>query len=341
MIKYFSFVSVFLFVLWLGVQVKSINNEPLEKMQVQKVIEELGGERSPNYPDKLLVGASAEIGENIIKFGNSKGLEGGMTVRQSKHFVCTSCHNVEQESAYLNIEDPEERLAYTSEKGLPFLQGSPLFGIVNRTSFYNGDYEKKYGDLVIKARNNIREAIQLCAVECSQGRALKDWEVESILMYLWKIDLKLENLVLEEAELDIIESAIYEGQKKDKAKEIIKSKYLSKASAHFVNPPKNYKVGIDSIQGNPDNGGEIYNKACLYCHERNDYSFYELDSEKLTFRQLRNHMDIYDQRSFYHVVRYGTKPMGGKKAYMPHYTKEKMSDQQMEDLRSYILREAE
>ena len=48
-------------------------------------------------------------------------------------------------------------------------------------------------------------------------------------------------------------------------------------------------------------------------------------------------MKIYDQRSIYHVNRYGTKPMGGKKAYMPHYTLEKMSNQQLEDLRAYIL----
>ena len=341
MIKYFSFASVFLFVLWIGVQVKSMSEQPLEKMQVQKVIEELGGEESPNYPNKLLVGASAEIGENIVKFGNSRGLEGGFTKRQSKHFVCTSCHNIEQESAFLNFEDPQERLDFTNEKGLPFLQGSPLFGIVNRTSFYNGDYEKKYGDLVIKARNNIREAIQLCAVECSQGRALKDWEVESILMYLWKIDLKLENLVLDQAELDVIESAVYEGQKKEEARKIIKTKYLSNAPAHFMSPPEDYKKGIESITGNPENGAKIYDNACLFCHERNDYSYYELDSEKLTFKQLKNQMDIYDQRSFYHVVRYGTKPLAGKKAYMPHYTEEKMSNQQMEDLRSYIIQKAE
>ncbi len=338
MIKIPFFIAIIGFMYWVGTQ----NNEHpnMEEMQVQKVLEELGEASSPNYPDMVLPGATAEIGENIVKIGNSAGLDGNFTRRQSKHFVCTSCHNIEKESAYLNVEDPQERLEYTAEKGLPFVQGSPLYGIVNRVSFYNGDYEKKYGDLVDKARNNIREAIQLCAVECSQGRPLKNWEIESILMYLWSIDLKIKDFNYTQEELDIIESAIYEGQQKEKAADILKSKYLDHAPATFINPPENYKAGFTDITGNPENGKLIYENACLYCHMENDYSFYELDNDKITFRQLKRRMKIYDQRSFYHVNRYGTKPMAGKKAYMPHFTEEKMSNQQLEDLRAYILESA-
>ena len=339
MIKYFTFLTIVGFMYWVGAQNKEIVR--LEDMQVQKVLEELGAEESPNNPDKILPGATPEIGENIVKYGNSKGLDGAFTQRQSKHFVCTSCHNIEQESAYLNIEDPQERLEYTNEKGLPFVQGSPLYGIVNRVSFYNDDYEKKYGDLVFKARNNIREAIQLCAVECSQGRALKPWEIESILMYLWSIDLKIKDLEFSMEELDMLESAIYEGQKPEQAITLLKSKYLDRAPASFISPPENYKKGFENIEGVPENGKLIYENGCLHCHNKNDYSYFELDSEKITFKQLKSRMKIYDQRSFYHVNRYGTKPMAGKKAYMPHYTKEKMSDQQLEDLRAYILQSAE
>ncbi len=308
---------------------------------VQSLLEELGAPRSANYPDLNMVGVSAEIGEFIIKTGVSQKLNGGKTLRQSKHFVCTSCHNIEQESAYLNVVDPQETLEYTNEKGLPFLQGSALHGIVNRTSFYNDDYEKKYGDLVFKARNNIREAIQLCAVECSQGRSLKDWEVESILAYLWTIDLTLDNLVFEPMEIDVLEEALNEGKDKEKAISILKSKYLETSPAHFVDPPANRKMGIDSIVANPDNGKMIYENSCFHCHKNNDYSFYRLDDETLSFRQLKRQMGRYDVRSVYQVVRYGTSPLAGKKAYMPHYPIEKMSIQQMEDLRSYIYQQAE
>ena len=337
MSKYIIFLLISVSSLWFGLQndIQLSGNE-----SVQGIIEKLGDEPSPNYPNKLLPGASAEIGESIVKEGLSRNLGGGFTFRQSKYFVCTSCHNIDQESAYLNIVDPQERLEYSAEKGLPFLQGSPLFGIVNRTSFYNDDYEKKYGDLVFKARHDIREAIQLCATECSQGRSLKDWELESVLMYLWTIDLKIDNLVFNGDELNLIENALNDGLERSKALEVIKSKYLDHSPAHLVDPPVDRKNGVEGITGIPENGKLIYENSCLYCHQTHDYSFYKLDNDVLTFKQLKNRMKFYDSRSFYQVVRYGTQPMAGKKAYMPHYTQEKMSIQQLEDLRSYIVSQA-
>ena len=141
--KYIIIVVGLLYGFWIGVQndMTKITGEET----VQQVLDELGDTPSPNLPNRLLPGASVEIGEFLVKFGKSQNLSGGNTMRQSRHFVCTSCHNVERESAYLNIEDPEERLAFTHEKGLPFVQGSPLFGIVNRTKFYNDD---KIGELL-------------------------------------------------------------------------------------------------------------------------------------------------------------------------------------------------
>jgi mono/diheme cytochrome c family protein len=44
----------------------------------------------------------------------------------------------------------------------------------------------------------------------------------------------------------------------------------------------------------------------------------------------------YHPHSMYQVIRYGTPPKSGKRAYMPQYTSEKMSDQQVADLRAYI-----
>lgn len=339
MIKYIVIFVLCFSTLWMGFREDSVRLKGDES--VQQILEQLGEEKSPNYPTKPLVGSSKEIGESIVKTGVSRRLSGGKTMKQSKHFVCTSCHNIEQESAYLNVVDPQERLEYTAEKGLPFLQGSPLFGIVNRTQFYNDDYEKKYGDLVYPARENIREAIQLCAVQCSQGRALKDWEIESILDYLWTLDLKLDNLVLDQTEIDLLENALNKSSNGTEAISMLKSKYMNRAPAHFIDPPTDRKMGIDSIVGNPANGKLIYENSCFHCHKTNNYSFFRLDEEKLSFRQLKNNMTKYDVRSVYQVVRYGTEPHGGKKAYMPHYPLEKMSLQQMEDLRTYIYQQAD
>ena len=42
------------------------------------------------------------------------------------------------------------------------------------------------------------------------------------------------------------------------------------------------------------------------------------------------------EMSVYEIVRRGTNPIAGYKPYMPHYTQEKLSNQQIEDLVAYI-----
>jgi len=114
---------------------------------VSSVLEALGEDLSDTKP-KLNSASSAQIGEDIIRNGFSKrdGLK--KSRRQSKHFVCTSCHNLEREDPDLSLSDPQARLDYVIGKGIPFLQGTTMYGAVNRTSFYNDDYYKKYGDLI-------------------------------------------------------------------------------------------------------------------------------------------------------------------------------------------------
>lgn len=302
------------------------------------------GEAAPNHmPDESIAGASAEKGEDIVKKGIAAKPSGGKTGTQSNHFVCTSCHNVELEDPDLLKSDPEARLSYVAKNGLPFLQGTTLYGAVNRSSFYNGDYEKKYGDLVEPTRNNLREAIQLCAIECSQGRKLKDWELESVLRYLWTLEFKMDDLGFSEMEYEKLNDLKkhYQGGINETAISLINSKYLRGSPAHFVTPPEDRKEGYSGLTGNPENGKLIYNLSCLHCHENERYSFFNLDDSKMSFSYLKRHFKKYSHASVYQVARYGTSPLPGKRAYMPQYTKEKMSDQQLEDLRAYIEQQAE
>jgi hypothetical protein len=139
---------------------------------VEDVLVELGARPMPHVADVTIPGVSVEIGAQIVLSGITSYIDGKKTSKQSKHFVCTSCHNVQREDPDLAQADPQARLEYGAEHGIPFLPGTTLYGAVNRSTFYNGDYEKKYGDLVKPARNDLREAIQLCAIECSQGRLL-------------------------------------------------------------------------------------------------------------------------------------------------------------------------
>ncbi|HKK73724.1 MAG TPA: c-type cytochrome [Saprospiraceae bacterium] len=307
---------------------------------VAQVLLDLGDEPSPHYPDTTLPGASAAVGRALFQEGIAAKPGGGTTSKQSRHFVCTSCHNIEREDPDLRVSDPQARLEYVKEKGLPFLQGTALYGAVNRRSFYNGYYEKKYGDLVRPARNDIREAIQLCAIECSQGRLLEDWELESVLAYLWTIDLKMKDLQLTEEEKNIIEAARPRTEGAEAAIRLVKSKYLKGSPATFVEPPKDRTVGYPGVVGDPQNGALIYELSCLHCHQGGLYAFFELDDSKATFKYLSKHMDRYTRYSIYQVTRWGTQPLQGKRSYMPNYTAEKMSRQQLEDLRAYIEQEA-
>jgi len=310
------------------------------KDKVADVLKKLGESDLSKYPNFKIQGVSAEAGRMLIEEGFSEKPNGGTTSKQSKHFVCTSCHNVVKEDIDLAYTNPQDRLTYSEELGIPFLQGTTLYGAVNRESYYNGDYEKKYGDLVIPARNNIREAIKLCAVECAQGRELKNWELESVLAFMWTIDLKMEDLLFNGEETEVLEKIMLEGGNKKQGIDIIKSKYAMGADAHFVYPPENRKEGY-AFEGNPENGKLIYDNSCLHCHEKQRYSYFDLDNSKLTFKYLKKKLKGYAPHSIYQVIRWGVPSKSGKKAYMPQYTQEKMSDQMIEDLRAYIEKRAE
>ncbi|GLR16848.1 hypothetical protein GCM10007940_14630 [Portibacter lacus] len=311
-----------------------------QNLSVRETLESLGEYELTNHEvDSSIKGASVERGMEIVTKGYTRNKNGRKTSRISKHFVCTSCHNIQREDPNLAVIDPQARLEYTDAVGLPFLQGSPLYGIVNRDSFYNNDYEKKYGDLVFAARDDLRQAIQLCSTECSQGRAMKKWELESVLMYLWTIDLKMNDLDIDKEEEMLIAKSIKEESNTKDAADLIKSKFLVESPAHFIPPPVDRTERKKSM-GDPKNGELIYNNSCMHCHDNRKYSFFNLDHSKATFRNLRNNLDNFHERSIYQVSRYGTSPVAGKKAYMPQYTKEKMSIEQLEDLKSYIIQEA-
>jgi mono/diheme cytochrome c family protein len=321
MIKIYS-IAVLLACLIIGASF-SFDSMSAEKISLSEVLEEKGLDYSQKRPDFSIDGVSVEVGKSIFHDGFAQKPGGGKTSKQSKHFVCSSCHNVEREDPDLSIIDPQARLEYTNERGLPFLQGSTMYGAVNRSTYYNGDYEKKYGDLVFPARNNIRNAIQLCATECAQGRKLKDWEIESILAYLWTLELKLEDIGLDAtsaAELGV---------------EGIQAKYLQGSPATFIAPPEDRKIGTGLV-GNPENGKLIYENGCLHCHYKGRYSFLHLDQSNLSLAHLKKSIPNYGRHSIYQVIRWGVPSKSGKASYMPQYTEEKMNDQQLTDLRSYI-----
>ena len=306
-----------------------------EDTYVWLLLQSLGDVPYPHQPDLSVQGASWERGMEIVRFGHTTAPDGKKSKRVSPHFVCTSCHNMERDEPDLLQSDPLARLRYAREKNLPFLQGSALYGIVDRSSFYNGDYVKKYGDLVKPARKDLRQAIHLCATECAQGRPLEAWEMESVLSYLFKIGLTVKDLKLSDQEWQSIQAAVRGEGDKAQAVALVRSKYLSGMPATFLDPPADRRKGLPPV-GDAETGRLLYEQSCLHCHLQKRYSLLDLDQTRASLKFLDRHFTRYSRYSVYQVARYGTQPLPGKRAYMPNYTREKMSEQMLEDLRAYL-----
>jgi len=275
-------------------------------------------------------------GETLIKEGKAKGPEGESSSRISKYYQCTTCHNLVQEDPDLRKRDPEMRLDYVVEKGIPFLQATTFHGVVNRESWYNDDYVKKYGDLVRRANEDLEASIQLCATECAQGRRLEGWEMKAVKAYFWNLGFRMGDLDLSEEEWSRIEAK----EDPEALIDLIKGKYMLKSPAHFAEAPPNKKKGYEGLVGRPEKGKMIYESSCQHCHKPRGVSWYVLDDNVLTFRQLVNDIPKDSHFSLYQIIRYGTYAVPGHRPYMPHYPLERMSHQQMEDLRAYIEQEA-
>lgn len=306
---------------------------------VNEVLEDLG---MPPLPHKIIPKEEQiKEGQELVKSGRTIH-NGKQTKYISKYYVCTTCHTLEREDPVLYQSNPETRLTYVKEKGLPFLQGTTFWGITNRESWYNDDYVKKYGDEKIeRAHKNLRESIQLCAIECSQGRPMEDWEIESVLAYFWTLELEMKDLALSGADWTRLKTESKVPTKRLALIQWLKSKYAIKSPATFYDAPPNKKEGFKSYEGRPDVGKDLYELSCLWCHKPYGVSHYILDNSKHSFRHLKKMIPKNSHFSLYQIIAYGTYAIPGHKPYMPHYPLERMSKQQVEDLRAYIQLKAE
>jgi len=299
------------------------------------------GKIKMNTVNTSIEGVSAEKGRDIIYNGSSAKQDGnGRTSNQSPYFKCTACHNVGRELNDLADISSEKRLEYAVENDLPFLQGTTFHGIVNRKTFYNDGYQKKYGHVpIIKASNtDIRQAIQLCATQCAQGRELEDWEIESVLAFYWTLELKVKDLNLDADGKKAIEDALTTDKSYAKAIHTIEDHFLDKSPATFDEEDKKHTVTEAEKKDVKrfKNGKAIYERSCLHCHEGRRYSFFDLDNSRFSFKNLLSRSHKSGNGSLHHVARHGTYPLAGKRAYMPLYPLEKMSKSQLVDLQVYI-----
>jgi len=295
------------------------------------------GDKKPMHFMGTYTPEQVKKGEEFVKIGKTTDASGKMTRYISKHYVCTSCHNIEQEDPDLRKSDPETRLSYVKEKGIPFLQGTTFKGIVNRESWYNDDYVKKYGDEKIEiAHENLRESIQLCAIECSQGRSMKDWEIDVVLAYYWSLQFQLKDLELKAQDYEKLNAPSPSAEERTALVTWLKTFYLQKSPANFYDSAPNKSTGYEGYTGDAAVGKDIYELSCLHCHKEGGVSHYILDNEPLSFKDIDRTMLKNSHFSLYQIIPYGTYAIPGHRPYMPHYPLERMNKQQVEDLRAYV-----
>lgn len=287
------------------------------------------GWQAPEHYRTDLDSSKIRQGEDLVNIGYTR-IDRINTKKISKHFVCINCHNVVPETKSPNISNPEERLTYMMENKLPFLQGSSLYGVINREAYFNGDYEKKFGNRALEARKDLGKAIQLCAEISSEGRVLEDWEVESILHYLNSIGLKMSDLFFNDDQVEVLHS-----NDKNQRIELVKSKYVKKYAATFGFPLA-ANIRSKGKKGDWQKGEYIFKFGCMHCHNPEGITTFTLEADQLNRSYLKNRMDKTNKKSIYEITRTGTQPKKLKKTYMPPYTYEKLTDEQLEHLAAYL-----
>jgi cytochrome c len=293
-----------------------------------------------DYPKHRPADISPELalkGKEIFFTGTTIGPDGKNIRKQSRHFTCNNCHNSAQEDPDLRVSDPELRLDYVLKNRMAFLPATTMYGTVNKSSWYNDDYLRKYGDLVKPAYTSLEYAIHLCATVCSQGRDFNDWEMKAMLAYYWSIQYKLGDLKLDADDWKRLRAAEGKGSDPATAK-WLQSYYRSGSPATFLEAPEDKGKGYDvTRKPNAARGRLIYDNSCLMCHDEQGPSNYlKLDNGAVSLSLFKNHFQSRGHLSLYEIVRHGTYADTGHRAYMPNYTAERMSNAQVEDLRAYF-----
>ncbi|MGB0932369.1 MAG: c-type cytochrome, partial [Chitinophagales bacterium] len=116
----------------------------------------------------------------------------------------------------------------------------------------------------------------------------------------------------------------------------LQDQYFQASPATFIGAYPSIQAS-EKLEGNPERGKSIYELSCLHCHAPQAHvTEFTLDNSRMNFKFLRNNFGKYNHYSLFQLSRYGTSPKMGYRPYMPNYTLERMSHQQMADLKAYI-----
>ncbi|BDS14744.1 cytochrome c family protein [Aureispira anguillae] len=318
------------------------NFEITDETKVWKVMTSLG-KVNVNVLDKQRR-HDATKGQQLVMRGYTRNFKGQKTAKTSSKLFCVACHTTEKEHPQIGTMNPQSRLEHGDSVGIPFLPGAPFYGLVNRVAFFTNDYQHIFAHknrLALQVgHRDIRKAIQACNTVYAKGRSLEAWEIESILAYLWTMELKMGDLQVPDTLITIIEDAIKTNIGNSRAVNLMRRYYQEVYPASLISPiPVGERNLISPVLNSYSNGRRVYKQSCLHCHAGKRYANFGLDRSQKTFKFLKKHFDLTSKYSIYDALRYspGSK---GNKTNPPHYTVERMSNQQLQDLRFYITQKA-
>jgi hypothetical protein len=283
-------------------------------------------------------------GEQLVTKGLTIDFQGKTTARTSPKLTCIACHTVEREHPIFGTMDPQSRLEHGDTTGIPFLPGAPFYGLVNRVAFFTDDYQSnfqhKHQQALVDGHRNIRLAIQACNKVYAKGRTLDNWEIESILAYLWTLELQMGDLKVPDTIVSVVERAISSNLNGSKAVNLMRRYYPEVYPATLASPiPPSERPEVSPVLNSYKNGKRIYRLSCLHCHAGKRFSSFKLDRSQKTFKFLKKHLDSDSRYSIYDALRYSPDSKANR-LNIPHYTAQRMSDQQIQDLRFYIAQRA-
>jgi mono/diheme cytochrome c family protein len=279
----------------------------------------------------------------------------------SEFFTCMSCHNYEREDPDLTVQDPDARFEWIEKKGkdIFLLQGTTLWGAVNREAFYQDNYAMYHHLCVPKAKKppalpcgpfvricsptcrrmdpfSLEDAIQVCSAYCSAGRYLEEWELCALLAFFWDQEITLEDINLPaevEAKIKTVLTSPSPGPLEAKnLRELLAEKYSKKASHTNRGTAE---IRIDATQkttvikykdsatftGDHIRGKRLWRLSCGHCH----------GTENISQKAQRFTRDL---DKFQKMIAEGTKR--SNQPYMPGFTLERLSPQQEADILDYL-----
>lgn len=276
-------------------------------------------------------------GRELVFEGSSVNPDSGIAgTRLSSNFRCIDCHSTRPEQAsILQVGNPETKLSYAIQHDLPLLPGSSFAGLVNHDSYYNGDYRKKYrfSPVFIAAQQHLKKAVEFCSRECSRGRDPEPWELKAMLAYLWSLEWRLGDVGYTGANLDDLKRRVSNSAEHSGVASEIKSRYSLTNPATFGEVPRDPKAGYPMVRpADMQSGREIWSRSCLHCHVVGGSALPFIEDDPNTWKSLDARFDV----QIYHFIREGTEHGKGKRPYMPNFTRERLSDEQIEHLKAYI-----